>query len=228
SVLVEQVFSTLLAPAMMLFHTSFVVSILAGRPVSWNTQERGDRGIRFLEALNRHKWHILLAIVWGAALLAITPRYFYWMVPILAGLILSVPLTMFTSRASVGRWMRRHGLLLTPEETNPPAELRALEERLTTEPDAQRPRSLPARDPGRREPIVQMAQLAAASERSAGGTLAAQAANGFHTNGAGMNGSGVNGSHANGSGANGSGPHPVPTHGGDSGEPDSLGGDGQR
>src|SRR5581483_617652 len=225
SVLVEQIFSTLLAPAMMLFHTTFVVSILAGRPVSWNTQERGDRGIEFLEALNRHKWHILLALIWGAALLAITPRYFYWMVPILGGLILSVPLTMFTSRASVGRWMRHRGLLLTPEETNPPAELRALEERLKIEAGEQRPRSLPGRDLGRREPVLQMAELALASDRHVGDTLVARAANGFHANGAGMNGSGLNGSQTNGSDANGSGRHAVTMNSEIGGDPDTQEGE---
>lgn len=136
SVFVEQLFSTLLAPAMMLFHTTFVISILAGKPVSWNTQERGDRGIRFLEALNRHKWQIVLGLIWGATIIAIAPRYIWWLMPILAGLILSVPLTMLTSRASVGRWMRRRGLLLTPEETHPAAELIALQQRVALEPAA--------------------------------------------------------------------------------------------
>src|SRR5262249_35785402 len=62
SVLIEQIFSTLLAPAMMIFHTTFVLSTLAGKPVTWNAQDRGDRGIGFLEALNRHKWQILLGL----------------------------------------------------------------------------------------------------------------------------------------------------------------------
>jgi membrane glycosyltransferase len=129
-VLVEQVFSTLLAPSMMIFHTTFVITTLAGKPVTWNAQDRGDRGITFLEALNRHKWQILLGLAWGAAILLMAPRYIWWMMPILSGLILSVPLTMLTSRTSVGRWMRRRGLLLTPEETNTPAELAELEERM--------------------------------------------------------------------------------------------------
>jgi len=133
SVLVEQVFSTLLAPSMMIFHTTFVITTLAGKPVTWNAQDRGDRGITFLEALNRHKWQILLGLIWGAAILLMAPRYIWWMMPILSGLILSVPLTMLTSRASVGRWMRRRGLLLTPEETNTPAELAELEELLAAD-----------------------------------------------------------------------------------------------
>jgi membrane glycosyltransferase len=130
SVLVEQIFSTLLAPSMMIFHTTFVLTTLIGKSVSWNAQDRGDRGITFLDALDRHKWHVLLGLIWGGAILAMAPRYIWWMMPILSGLILSVPLTMLTSRASVGRWMRRRGLLLTPEETNTPAELVALEERM--------------------------------------------------------------------------------------------------
>jgi membrane glycosyltransferase len=130
SLLVEQVFSTLTAPSMMIFHTTFVITTLAGKPVSWNAQDRGDRGITFLEALDRHKWQILLGLIWGAAILLMAPRYIWWMMPILSGLILSVPLTMLTSRTSVGRWMRRRGLLLTPEETHTPAELAALEEHM--------------------------------------------------------------------------------------------------
>ena len=71
-------------------------------------------------------------LAWGAAILSMAPRYIWWMMPILAGLILPVPLTMLTSRASVGRWMRRKGLLLTPEETDTPTELVALEEKLAS------------------------------------------------------------------------------------------------
>jgi membrane glycosyltransferase len=132
SLLVEQLFSMLLAPSMMLFHTSFVVTTLAGRTVSWNAQDRGDRGITFLEALDRHKWHVLLGLVWGAAILLVAPRYIWWMSPVLVGLLLSVPLTMLTSLKSAGLWARRHGLLLTPEETDPPSELAALEQRLAS------------------------------------------------------------------------------------------------
>jgi membrane glycosyltransferase len=128
SLVMEQLFSTLLAPSMMLFHTSFVVTTLAGHPVTWNAQDRGDRGITFREALSRHKWHVLIGLLWGAVILLIAPRYIWWMSPILIGLLLAVPLTMLTSLRSAGVWAREHGLLLTPEETDPPEELAALEE----------------------------------------------------------------------------------------------------
>jgi membrane glycosyltransferase len=142
SVLLEQVFSTLLAPAMMMFHTSFVLTVLAGKPVSWQAQERGDRGIGFGEALARHRWHVLSGVLWAAVILKIAPRYIWWVSPVVAGLVLSVPLTMLTSRASLGRWARRAGLLLTPEETAEPPELAALGEAVS---DA-RQRLAPDRD----------------------------------------------------------------------------------
>src|SRR5579883_960845 len=99
---IEQLFSILLAPAMMLFHTTFVVSTLAGKPVHWHAQERGDRGIGLLEALMRHKWHLVTGLAWGAVILAFAPRYIWWLLPVLAGMVLAVPLTMITSRTSAG------------------------------------------------------------------------------------------------------------------------------
>ena len=45
---------------------------------------------------------------------------------VITGLVLSVALTVWTSRTDVGQWARRAGLFLTPEETDPPRELRRL------------------------------------------------------------------------------------------------------
>ena len=126
SLLLEQIFSVLLAPPMMVFHSTFVLTTLAGKPVAWNAQERGDRGIGLGEALWRHKWHTLLGLAWGTAILFMAPRFIWWILPVIAGLILSAPLTALTSRASVGRFLRRLGLLLTPEEVAPPPELKQL------------------------------------------------------------------------------------------------------
>jgi len=123
SLLVEQLFSMLLAPTMMLFHSTFVAQTLAGRSVSWNAQERTERGVTLREAFRRQKWHLALGVVWGATTLWLTPQFFWWLTPVLVGLLFGIPLTMWTSRVSAGRLFRRHGLLLTPEETAPPPEL---------------------------------------------------------------------------------------------------------
>ena len=136
SLLLEQLFSILLAPAMMLFHTAFVVSTLAGKPVVWHAQERGDRGIGLAEALRRHAGHALIGLTWGALILKFAPHYIGWLLPVLIGMVLAVPLTMLTSRVAPATWLRRHRLLLTPEESAPPAELAALSECLTHPPGA--------------------------------------------------------------------------------------------
>ncbi|HEY4449490.1 MAG TPA: glucans biosynthesis glucosyltransferase MdoH [Steroidobacteraceae bacterium] len=123
SLLVEQLFSMLLAPSMMLFHSTFVAQTLLGRSVSWNAQERNERGVTFKEAFRRQKWHLALGVAWGVAMLYLAPQFFWWLTPVLAGLLAGIPLIVWTSRTSAGRLFRRAGLLLTPEETAPPPEL---------------------------------------------------------------------------------------------------------
>jgi membrane glycosyltransferase len=126
SMLVEQLFSMLLAPSMMLFHSTFVAQILLGKTVSWNAASRADRGVTLREAFRRQKWHLAFALAWGAIMLRVAPRFFWWLTPVLVGLICGVWFTAWTSRTSAGRTARRWGLFLIPEETAPPRELMAL------------------------------------------------------------------------------------------------------
>jgi membrane glycosyltransferase len=150
SLLIEQVFSMLLAPSMMLYHSTFVLSTLFGIPVVWNAQERGDRGITYKESFSRHKWHVVIGLAWGALILTIAPTFIYWMLPVLLGLLMSVPVAVWTSRADAGQALRRWRLLLTPEETNTPPELVELLESKPTPPADPLPidvEPVPARSP---------------------------------------------------------------------------------
>jgi membrane glycosyltransferase len=126
SLVVEQFFSMLLAPSMMLFHSAFVAQTLLGRTVSWNAQARGDRGVTLREAFKRQTWQLIFGVVWAVIMLRAALPFFWWLTPVLAGLVLGVWLTVWTSHVSAGRIARRWGLLLTPEETAPPPELAAL------------------------------------------------------------------------------------------------------
>jgi membrane glycosyltransferase len=126
SLFVEQIFSMLLAPAMMVYHSVFVVSTLTGKTVTWDAQSRGDRGLSYGEALRRHALHVVLGLVWGAVILECAPRFIWWIMPVLAGLLFSVFLAVWTSGPTLGRRMRKWGLLLTPEETQTPRELAAV------------------------------------------------------------------------------------------------------
>ena len=115
----------LMAPIMMLFHSEFVVRALMGRSVGWDAQPRGDRGVTWREAFRRHRWHVAIGLTWGAIILAIAPHFIWWMLPVVVGMLIAVPFTTLTSRAQLGLALRERGLLLTPEETSPPAELAA-------------------------------------------------------------------------------------------------------
>jgi len=120
SVLLEMLFSTLLAPVLALLQTRFVACILMGKKVQWDSQERRETGTTFREALRRHRVGTLVGLAWGALLLDAAPKLFWWFSPFLAGLIVSVPVSAWTSRASAGQWARARGLFLTPEELDPP------------------------------------------------------------------------------------------------------------
>ncbi|PQJ94973.1 glucans biosynthesis glucosyltransferase MdoH [Chromatium okenii] len=130
SVLIESFFSVLLAPVLMLFQSKFVAAILLRTTVGWPTQERGDHQTGFAEAFGAHSIHTLIALVAGAATYFYVPNFFWWFTPVLAGLALSIPVSMITSRTALGRLARRAGLFLTPEETSEPRVLQLLEENL--------------------------------------------------------------------------------------------------
>jgi membrane glycosyltransferase len=116
SFLLEAVFSSLLAPVMMLFHTSFVIRILAGNAVGWPAQARGDRGMAWRQAMARHVGHVLLGLVTLLALGTLAPGYVPWILPVVAGLLLSIPMAVLSSRRGVGVAARKLRLFLTPEE----------------------------------------------------------------------------------------------------------------
>jgi membrane glycosyltransferase len=122
----EILFSTLLAPVMMLFQSNFVIVTLAGGSIAWEAQPRDDRGVSWAESARRMLPHTLLGAAWGALVLALAPQYIWWLAPVLAGLVAAIPLCRWSSRIDLGRKLRARGLFLTPEETAPPAELRQL------------------------------------------------------------------------------------------------------
>jgi membrane glycosyltransferase len=122
--LIEFVHSLLLAPVRMLFHTQFVIAALTGWRLDWKSPPRDDAATSWREATARHGVHTILAVVWIAAILATSAAFPWWLSPILAGLLLAIPLSVYTSRVKIGRALRSRGLMLTPEETREPRVLR--------------------------------------------------------------------------------------------------------
>jgi membrane glycosyltransferase len=130
SVLLETAASTLLAPVLAFLQTHFVVGILLGRNVKWEAQDRGEAQTTLSEAMLRHWPSTLLGAVWSVLLLTTTPKLFWWFSPVLAGFLLAIPMSVWSSRVSLGERARKHGLFLTPEEVDPPSILLTLDREL--------------------------------------------------------------------------------------------------
>ena len=131
SILLEVALSMILTPIRMIFHSLFVISTLLGKSVGWGTQSRDDRGTTWREAFRAHWWGSLLGICWATVVYWIIPSFFWWITPITFSLGLSVPISVFTGRAAVGRFFRKAGLFLIPEEVERPPELVVLDENLS-------------------------------------------------------------------------------------------------
>ncbi|RZI44086.1 glucans biosynthesis glucosyltransferase MdoH [Herbaspirillum sp. HC18] len=122
--LLEMLFSMLLAPVRMLFHTRFVIAAFLGWAVHWKSPPRADSETGWLEALGNHGWHMLLGLLWAGGVYMLNPAFLPWLLPIAGGLALSVPLSVLSSRVSPGRRFKRAKLFAIPEELAPPVELR--------------------------------------------------------------------------------------------------------
>jgi membrane glycosyltransferase len=132
SALLETGISMLLAPINMIFNTKFVIFTLLGQGVAWVAQKRAADvdGTDWREAIITHGVQTVFGVVWGISSLILIPAYFAWLAFVLAGLVCSIPLSIFLSKVGFGRRAKVLGLFLTPEETHPPAELRLLERNL--------------------------------------------------------------------------------------------------
>jgi membrane glycosyltransferase len=122
SIMTEVVLSTLLAPVRMLFHSKYVFLTLLGMGIGWGTQQRDDEGTRFWDALRFHGGGTLLGLIWGVAMFQINRVFFWWSSPLVISLLLSIPVSMLTSRAELGRLYRKMRIFMTPEEVRLPRE----------------------------------------------------------------------------------------------------------
>lgn len=154
-VALEIVFSSVLAPIKMMFHSRFVLAALLGISPGWLPPPREDQETRWGDALRQHLSGTVLGIAWIALTAWLNPAFLGWLVPVAGSLIIAIPVSVWSSRVRLGVAFRRHRLFLTPEEAAPPVELAGLRARMRQpgdpEPAAdllywayQRPRERPA------------------------------------------------------------------------------------
>jgi membrane glycosyltransferase len=112
----ETFLSGLIAPVMMIFQSRAVGEILLGRDSGWQVQRRDDGGLPPGELVRKYALPTLFGLAMAAVAYAVSLPLLFWMAPVIAGLLLSVPVAMLSSAQSGPN----PGLLLTPEQTVPP------------------------------------------------------------------------------------------------------------
>jgi membrane glycosyltransferase len=120
SMLAETFISAMAAPVMMVIQSNAVFEILTGRDAGWNPQRRDDGTIPVMDLLRRYRWHTIMGVVLAVASYLVAVSLFFWMTPVILGLLMAIPFVWFTAKRSAGRAFRDAGLLNTPDETSPP------------------------------------------------------------------------------------------------------------
>ncbi|MDQ8183334.1 glucans biosynthesis glucosyltransferase MdoH [Pelagicoccus sp. SDUM812005] len=129
SVLLEIVCSALVAPIMMLYHGQFVVFTALGKGVGWSTQNRlaGD-GLSLLDAFAAHKGHAMVGVAFTILARQVSESFLYWTLPVSGAMVLAPLVSWILSKPSIGAWLRRIGVLVTPVEHKVEPELVAVKE----------------------------------------------------------------------------------------------------
>jgi membrane glycosyltransferase len=126
SVVLEILVSTMLAPVRMWFHAKFVLLTLLGRQITWGAQVRTDAETRWRDAFRQHGVSTAVALVWVAGVGALSWSLVWWLLPIVAALGLSIPVSVYSSRVALGQALRRRRLFVIPEELERPEVLQRL------------------------------------------------------------------------------------------------------
>ncbi|MFD0892537.1 glucans biosynthesis glucosyltransferase MdoH [Luteolibacter ambystomatis] len=143
-VFMEMVLSMFMAPAIMIAHTFMILGMVMGASVSWGNQTRETDGTGWGEAVSVHGPAFIAGVAWTALALWIGPSFALWMSPILIGMLLSIPMSVLTSRVRYGQALKSKKLFSIPEEISPP-EIMTLADQAQAAVDA----ALTAKAPGR-------------------------------------------------------------------------------
>jgi membrane glycosyltransferase len=117
SALAEAIFSTLMAPIVMLQHSWYVVTIIMGMATGWNAQTRTDRALPLALVAAKFAPHTLIGAAAAFLIYNYVPVDFDWFVPLLSGLVVSIPLVVLSSSPLLGRLAREDRFFLVPSET---------------------------------------------------------------------------------------------------------------
>ena len=120
----ETLIALLQAPIRMLAHSLFVVVALTGLKLEWKSPPREAATVPWVFALRQLAPMSLIIVALAAGIALIDVSALVWLLPVGLPLLLSIPMTVVTSRVGLGEFMRAQRYLLIPEETKSPAVLK--------------------------------------------------------------------------------------------------------
>lgn len=115
----EILFSTLIAPVMMVSQSKIVWEIFSGHDSGWSTQNR-DGHTQWKTAFKKYCGHTLLGIFASVVVYYELNPLFYWILPITVGLIFSIPIVALSSYEKIGLASLKRKCFVIPEEINIP------------------------------------------------------------------------------------------------------------
>jgi membrane glycosyltransferase len=122
--LLEGGLSVLQAPVRMIAHSLFVLAALTGLKLDWKSPPREAKDIGWRDAARRFGLIGATAAAAGVCGLLVQPQAIVLLLPTGLPLLLAVPLTVLTSRSTLGQRLLASRLLITPEELSAPAVLK--------------------------------------------------------------------------------------------------------
>lgn len=137
-VLAETLLSILVAPIRMMYYSRFVLEVLTGQKIGWNTQQRTGHELSWRTSFREYRWIMLIGFAWVIALAFFNQTALVWMLPVLGGLISAAAVAVLTSRTK-----QQSRLFITPDDKQPSYILEKFEE---NHKDLQRYTCLSSRD----------------------------------------------------------------------------------
>jgi membrane glycosyltransferase len=136
--LLEAVWSGIMAPVRMVAHSLFVLGALTGLKLEWRSPPREAVETGWGEALLRFGPYALMALAALIVAAEKSPGHVAWMLPVAAALMLGPAIAVWGSRERAGLALRARGLACTPEELDTPPVLRMAQHysHLTRNPEA--------------------------------------------------------------------------------------------
>src|SRR5690606_20343350 len=119
--------AALMAPVTMYLQSRGVAEVLAGKDSGWDAQRRDDGSLPLSGLVARYGGLTLFGAGTGVVAWLVSPGLAAWMVPVIAGMLLSIPVVALTSSRNLGDRLRRLRIFSTPEEAAPPTILQRAE-----------------------------------------------------------------------------------------------------